>query len=293
MNIKAFFDKATSTLTYVVFDETTRDAVIIDPVLDFDPASGRLMRSSADEVIGFAKGAGLKVRMILETHAHADHLSGAQVLKDAFPGVELAISERIQAVQRRFKPIYGLPDSFPIDGSQFDRLLKDGASIRVGSLEFEERPTPGHTEACSSYRFGGSIFTGDALFMPDYGTGRCDFPGGSAHKLFDSITSQLYSLPGETRQFTGHDYQPGGRPLRFESTIGEQKRSNIQLSERTGRDEFVSFRETRDASLAAPKLLHPSVQINIGAGHLPRAESNGASYAKIPLVWGQAIEMKE
>jgi glyoxylase-like metal-dependent hydrolase (beta-lactamase superfamily II) len=283
MNIKAFYDKATATLTYVVFDELSRDAVIIDPVLDFDAASGRLTRSSVDEVIAFAKGAGLHVRMVLETHAHADHISSSQILKETFPGVVLAVGEGITAVQRRFAPMYGLPASFRSDGSQFDRLLGAGEMAQVGSLEFEVRPTPGHTEACSSYRFNGVLFTGDALFMPDYGTGRCDFPGGSAERLYDSITRQIYTLPDETRVMTGHDYMPGGRELRYEASVGEQKRANIQLAAGTTREAFVSFRKARDATLAAPKLLHPSVQINIDAGRLPAPEANGKSYVKTPL----------
>lgn len=286
LNIKAFYDKTTSTLSYVVFDEIRRDAVIIDPVLDFDPASGRLTRSSVDEVIAFVRGSKLQVGMILETHAHADHLSSSQVLKEAFPGAVLAIGGGIVDVQRRFAPMYNLPAAFRSDGSQFDRLLRSGETIEVGGLAFEVLPTPGHTEGCSSYRFGGAVFVGDALFMPDYGTGRCDFPGGSAARLYDSITRMIYTLPDETRLFTGHDYQPGGRALRYEATVDEQKRGNIQLAATTSREDFVAFRKARDATLAAPKLLHPSVQINIDAGRLPAAEANGKLYVKTPLTIG-------
>lgn len=276
MIIKAFFDKATFTLTYVVHDEATRDAVVIDPVLDFDPASGRVTRSSADDVIAYVGGLGLRVHYVLETHAHADHLSSSQILKEAFPGAQLAIGEGITEVQRMFRPVYDLPQSFPVDGTQFDRLLGDGDVAHAGSLSFKTIFTPGHTPACATFAFGPNLFTGDALFMPDYGTGRCDFPGGSAARLYDSI-QRLYDFPDETRVFTGHDYAPNGRPLRYESTIGEEKRDNIQLNAATTRDEFVAFRSTRDATLAAPRLLHPSVQVNIAGGHLPDR------FVKIPL----------
>ncbi len=283
MQIKAFFDSATSTLTYVVYDEATRDAAIVDPVLDFDPASGRISRASVDEVIAFVRSAGLNIHLILETHAHADHLSSSQVLKREFPKAKLAIGDNIRMVQAMFKPRYALPDAFPTDGSQFDQLLHDGERVEVESLAFNVLFTPGHTQACSAYDFDGHVFTGDALFMPDYGTGRTDFPGGSAADLFASIKERLYTLPDATKVFTGHDYQPGGRPLRYESTIGEEKRSNIQLSVATTREEFVEFRNSRDATLAAPRLLHPSVQVNIDAGYLPADEANGVSYVKIPL----------
>lgn len=283
MQIKAFFDKATSTLTYVAYDDATRDAVIVDPVLDFDPASGRISRSSADEVIAFVRGARLNVHLVLETHAHADHLSSSQVLKREFPAAKLAIGANIILVQATFKPLYALSAAFPTDGSQFDRLLRDDERVAAGSLAFQVLFTPGHTPACATYNFGGNIFTGDALFMPDYGTGRADFPGGSAAELFASVSGRLYALPDATRVFTGHDYQPGGRELRYESTIGEQKRGNVQLKATTTRDEFVSFRNSRDAKLEAPRLLHPSVQVNIDAGHLPAREANGVSYLKIPL----------
>lgn len=283
MQIKAFFDKATSTLTYVVYDDVTRDAVIVDPVLDFDPASGRISRSSVDEVVAFAREASLNVHLVLETHAHADHLSSSQILKREFPKAKLAIGENIKLVQATFKPVYALPAAFSTDGSQFDRLLYDGERVVVGSLAFNVMFTPGHTPACAAYDFDGNIFTGDALFMPDYGTGRTDFPGGSASDLFASISGRLYALPDTTRVFTCHDYQPDGRALRFESTIGEQKRTNVQLMAKTTRDEFVSFRNSRDATLASPRLLHQSVQVNIDAGHLPPSEANGVSYLKIPL----------
>lgn len=282
MQIKTFFDKATFTLSYVVYDEATKDAVIIDPVLDFDPASGRIQTSSVEEVIGFVRGAQLNVKMILETHAHADHLSSSQVLKREFSAAPLAIGAEIRKVQEVFKPIYGFDASFKTDGSQFDRLLTDGEVVQAGSLRFAVRSTPGHTPACSSYDFQGHLFTGDALFMPDYGVGRADFPGGSAETLFHSV-KRLYQLPDATKVFTGHDYQPGGRPLRFESTIGEQKRTNVHIQAGTTLESFVKFRTERDATLAAPRLLHPSVQVNIDAGHLPKPNASGVSFLRIPL----------
>ena len=283
MQIKAFFDQATFTLTYVVFDEATRDAVIIDPVLDFDPGSGRITRTSADEVLQFVKSSGLKVHLILETHAHADHLSSSQILRQALPDTKIAIGARIGEVQAAFKPIYNLDPAFPTDGSQFDRLLRAGERVEVGSLRFNVIPTPGHTPACSSYDFDGHVFTGDALFMPDYGTGRTDFPGGSATDLYESIAHRLYELPDATKVFVGHDYQPGGRVMKFESTMGDEKRSNIQLRADTAKEPFVKMRRERDATLAAPRLLHPSVQVNINAGRLPAPENNGRAYVKIPL----------
>lgn len=282
MRIKEFFDSATSTLTYIVYDEATRDAVIIDPVLDFDLASGKISTSSVDAVIAFARGADLKVHRILETHAHADHLSSSQVLKQAFPTATLAIGTGISQVQDVFKNLYALPASFRTDGSQFDELLQEGQRVTAGSLVFDVLFTPGHTPACASYDFSGRVFVGDALFMPDYGVARTDFPGGSAATLFESVT-KLYKLPDATRAFTCHDYQPGGRELKFESTIGEQKRANIQLNGKTTREQFIKFRNERDATLSAPKLIHPSVQVNIAAGHVPAPEANGVSYLRIPL----------
>ncbi len=282
MQVKAFFDDATFTLTYVVYDEATRDAVIIDPVLDFDPASGKLTTSSVDEVIGFVRSSALEVRYILETHAHADHLSSSQVLISEFPKARLAIGAGISKVQEVFKKIYALPASFCTDGSQFDELLQDGQRVSAGSLHFEVVSTPGHTPACVSFLFDGHLFTGDALFMPDYGVGRTDFPGGSTAALFESVT-RLYRFPDSTRVFVGHDYLPDGRPLQYESTIGQEKRENIQLNAATTRDQFIKFRTERDATLAPPRLLHPSVQVNIAAGHLPPPEANGVSFVRIPL----------
>jgi glyoxylase-like metal-dependent hydrolase (beta-lactamase superfamily II) len=276
MNIEAFFDPRTFTLTYVVFDPETRDALVIDPVLDYDPIGSVVHSASVDRVTELLRRERLVLRAVLETHAHADHMSGSQVLRARFPGAVVAIGERIREVQSVFKAVFDLGDEFTPDGRQFDRLLADGERFTAGSLAVDVIATPGHTPACVSYHIGDAVFTGDALFMPDYGTGRCDFPRGSAESLYHSVTERLYTLPDDTRVFVGHDYQPGGRPLAYQSTIADEKRDNVQLPE--GRDEtdFVAFRTTRDAGLAAPKLLHPSLQVNIRAGRLPAAPSDGA-----------------
>jgi glyoxylase-like metal-dependent hydrolase (beta-lactamase superfamily II) len=281
--VKSFFDKPTWTVTYVAFDQNTKDAVIIDPVWDYDPAASKMSTESAEQVLDFVRAKELRVHYILETHAHADHVSGSQILKEWIPGAKVAIGANIREVQRVFKSVFNLSPEFQTDGSQFDQLLNENEVIKAGSLAIKTIYTPGHTPACSSYVIGDAVFVGDAVFMPDYGTGRCDFPAGSAEDLYTSVHDKLYKLPDETRVFVGHDYQPGGRPVAFETTIGEEKRSNIQLSEKTTREEFVAFRNRRDESLAAPRLLLPSVQVNIDAGHLPKAESNGVSYLKIPV----------
>lgn len=281
--VKEFFDKDTWTLTYVVFDAETKDAVILDPVWDYDPAASKLARESVDRVIAFVKERALKVHLILETHAHADHLSGAQLLKEVFPGSRVGIGANIRKVQKTFSEIYHLGPSFRSDGSQFDFLLEEGRGLRVGSLTIQTIYTPGHTPACASYLIGDAVFTGDALFMPDYGTGRCDFPEGSAEDLYHSVHEKLYRLPDETRVFTGHDYLPNGRSLKFQSTIGEEKAQNFQLNAETKASEFIEFRKKRDATLAAPRLLLPSIQVNIRAGRLPEAEENGRHYLKIPV----------
>lgn len=283
MTIHHFFDPDTFTLTYVVVDETTKDAVIIDPVLDFDPPSGKVKDQSLQNVLEFIATRNLNVRAILETHAHADHLSSSQILKQRFPKAVLAIGEKIKIVQEVFKGYFNLA-ALRTDGSQFDHLFKDFEEVSFGSLKMKALPTPGHTPACMSYLFGDVVFVGDALFMPDYGTGRCDFPKGSAHDLYHSVANTLYSLPDATRVFVGHDYSPNGREMRFETTIGESKRANIQLKAETSETEYVEFRTARDKTLKAPRLLLPSIQVNIAAGHLPDAEDNGKSYLKLPLI---------
>lgn len=281
--IKEFFDKNTWTLTYVVWDAQTKDALVIDPVLDYDPAASKTSEDSARAVIDFLKTQGLALHYILETHAHADHLSGSQVIKREFPKAQIAIGEKITKVQEIFKGFFGLPEDFKIDGSQFDRLLKDGEEFRAGSIKIKTYFTPGHTPACASYFIDGNVFVGDALFMPDYGTGRCDFPAGSAADLYHSVHGRLYELPEETKVYTGHDYMPNGRPLRFMATIAEEKKDNIQLKAQTSQEEFVRMRTERDRGLSAPKLLLPSVQVNIDAGHLPASEKNGTRYLRIPI----------
>jgi len=279
--VQAFFDKRTQTLTYVVFDPATRDAVVIDPVLDYEPVGSYTFTESADAVTEFVRQRELRLHYVLETHAHADHLSGSQLLARRF-GARVVIGERITEVQAAFKHIFDLPATFATDGSQFDVLFAEGSLLEAGSLSIRALATPGHTPACLSYLIGDAVFTGDALFMHDYGTGRCDFPKGSADALFDSV-QKLYRLPEATRVFVGHDYQPNGREVRWESTIGDSKRHNVQLAERTTRTEFVSFRQRRDAELAAPRLLFQSVQVNADAGRLPAPHENGIRYLRVPL----------
>lgn len=281
-SVKAFFDPATYTLTYVVYDEATKDAVIIDPVWDYDPAASKLDDKSVKDVLHFIKENSLKPVYVLETHAHADHLSGSQEFKKYFPEIKVAIGENIKEVQKVFKKFFNLEESFDTEGKSFDLLLKDNSTLKAGSIEIKTIFTPGHTPACASYVIGDAVFTGDALFMPDYGTGRCDFPAGSADALYDSV-QKLYQLPESMRVFVGHDYQPGGRGVEYETTIGESKRNNVQLKKETPRQDFVDFRNRRDKTLSAPKLLLQSVQVNIAAGKLPQAENNGMPYLKIPV----------
>ncbi len=282
MDIETFFDPVTFTLTHVVFDPQTRDAVVIDPVLDFDLLSSTTSTTSVARVETFLKQKGLKVHYVLETHAHADHLSGSQYLKRRFEA-PVAIGAAIVDVQRVFSAVFDLGAAVPTDGSQFDRLLADGETIAAGALLLEIIATPGHTPACLTYKIGDAVFTGDALFIEDYGTGRCDFPSGSADALYTSVHERLYALPDATRVFVGHDYQPNGRALRAETTIGRSKESNVQLRASTSREEFVRRRNERDGTLPAPRLLFPSVQVNIDAGRLPRPHANGQRYLTIPL----------
>ncbi len=279
--IKAFFDPDTYTLTYVVYDTETKDAVVIDPVLDYDPKASKTSTNSVKEIIKFIEANNLNLKMVLETHAHADHLSGAQVFVKRY-GVPVGIGENITKVQKMFKEIFNLPDSFATDGSQFDRLFKDGEIFEAGSLRIKAIYTPGHTPACVTYLIGDALFTGDSLFMDDYGTGRCDFPGGSAEDMYDSIHGRLYKFPDETRVFVGHDYLPN-RELAYETTIGKSKKVNPMIREETTKEEYVKMRNERDAKLAAPRLLFQSVQVNIDAGNLPQPESNGIRYLKVPV----------
>lgn len=283
MEIKAFYDARTYTMTYVVYVPETRDAVVIDPVLDYDPTGSKVWTESVDEVLAFLKEKKLTLHYILETHAHADHLSGAQRIKKEYPSAAIGVGSRITEVQSVFKNVFDLPKDFPTDGRQFDKLFSDGEELQIGSLHLRTIFTPGHTPACVTYQFEDAIFTGDALFMPDQGTGRCDFPAGSAEDLFDSITEKIYTLPNETRVFVGHDYQPNGRELEYESTVAAQKAANIQLPQGRSKEEFVQFRTQRDQTLNAPKLLFQSVQVNVDAGHLPQPKENEVRYLKIPI----------
>ena len=283
MEIKEFFDPDTFTLTYVVYDSKTKDAVVIDPVLNYDPKASTYSLESVDEVSDFIQKNNLNLHYILETHAHADHLTGSQFIKQKFPRAKVAIGDRITRVQDLFKGFFNLGEDFKPDGSQFDELLVSSERFQAGSLWFKTLSTPGHTPACSCFLTEGAVFTGDALFMPDYGTGRCDFPAGSAEDLYDSITKQLYTLPDDTKVYVGHDYLPNGRAMQFVSTIGEEKQKNIRLKANTSREEFVNYRKQRDSELDAPKLLLQSVQMNIRAGIMPEPESNGIHYLKIPL----------
>jgi glyoxylase-like metal-dependent hydrolase (beta-lactamase superfamily II)/rhodanese-related sulfurtransferase len=280
MQIQAFFDPDTFTLTYVVFDPATRDAVVIDPVLDYDVLASTTSTRSLEQVAAFARERELRVHYVLETHAHADHLSGSQWLKQHFDA-KIAIGEGIREVQATFKEVLDLPH-LETDGSQFDRLLADGDTVEAGTLRIGVIATPGHTPACVTYKIDDALFTGDALFMHDYGTGRCDFPRGSADALFDSI-ARLYQLPETMRVFPGHDYQPGGREVAWETTIGRSKRENRQLDATTTKSEFVAMRSARDRTLKAPRLLYPSVQINVDAGRLPPSHANGRRYLTTPI----------
>lgn len=274
-SVQAFFDVPTGTLSYVVWNPESGDAVVIDPILDYEPVAKTTGIHAVSELTGFIRSHGLLPHYVLETHAHADHLTGAREIQNHFPRVRIAIGARIVEVQRAFKTLLKLGSAFRTDGRQFDLLLEDGQHLDAGGLGIRALGVPGHTPACMAYLIGDAVFTGDSLFMPDYGVGRCDFPGGSAEALYDSVTSRLYTLPESTRVLVGHDYAPGGREMRYESTIGEEKRNNIQLSGTTGKPEFVDFRKARDATLPAPRLIYPSVPFNINGGEMPDAGTPG------------------
>ncbi len=278
---QAFFDPATWTVTYVVADADTGCAAVIDPVLDYDFKSGCTGTASADRVLEYIRKQGLRVEWILETHAHADHLSGAHYLKE-HTGGKIAIGEHIRAVQSTFKAIFNLEHSFAPNGSQFDHLLKDGETFRIGNMEMSALHVPGHTPADMAYLVSDAVFVGDTLFMPDVGTARADFPGGDAHQLYRSIR-RLLLLPAETRIFVCHDYPPGERTPQWETTVGEQRRANIHVHDGISEEAFVAMRAARDATLGMPTLILPSIQVNIRAGGLPPPEGNGVSYLKIPV----------
>jgi glyoxylase-like metal-dependent hydrolase (beta-lactamase superfamily II) len=279
--VHGIFDPATWTVTYVVYDQPGGAAAIIDSVLDYDPKSGRTRTTSAEKVVSFVREQRLTVRWILETHAHADHLSAAPWLRKQLGG-QIAIGGNIRTVQGVFKRIFNLEDEFQPNGSQFDHLFDDGERFAIGALEGEVMSVPGHTPACVAYKIGDAVFVGDTLFMPDVGTARCDFPGGDAPTLYRSVR-KLLSLPPDTRLFMCHDYPPNGRPVAFECTIADQRARNIHVNDSVSEADFVAMRTKRDATLDMPVLILPAVQINIRAGELPPAESNGVSYVKIPL----------
>jgi len=268
--IQGYFDSATSTLSYVVWDSISLDAIVIDPVLDFDPATQLTSQNSLEKIRRFVDGKGLRVTWVIDTHVHADHLTGAWLLRRHWPALQWGMSATMFEVFANFSKVFAWPKTLRLEDLGVDRWFRDGEEFSAGSLRVQVIATPGHTPACTTYKIGDAIFTGDALFMPDAGTGRCDFPGGSASQLYDSIWQRLYSLPDSTRVFVGHDYQPGGRPLRFQSTIGDQKAHNIHLRANTSRDEFIKFREGRDKTLSAPRLLNPSLDWNLGAYQLVR-----------------------
>ncbi len=281
-HVQGFFDEATSTVSYVVHDPVSRRAAIVDPVLDYDAASGRSSRDGAERLLDFVAERGLTVELLLETHVHADHLSAAVHLRER-TGAPLAIGEHIATVQQTFGRIFNAGPEFARDGRQFDRLLADGERFAVGDIDARAMHTPGHTPACMAYVIGDAAFVGDTLFMPDYGTARCDFPGGDARTLYRSI-QRLFALPGNTRLFLCHDYKAPGRDhFAWESTVAEQRAHNVHVRDGIGEDEFVAMREARDATLDVPRLLLPSVQVNMRAGAPPPPESNGVRYLKIPF----------
>ena len=279
--VRPFFDPATWTVTYVVYDQPGSACAIIDPVLDYDPKSGRTHTDSADKVVAFVREQRLQVQWILETHAHADHMTAAPYLRRELGG-QVAIGSNITQVQGIFKKVFNLEPGFQLDGSQFDRLLADGETFAIGALEVQALAVPGHTPSCMAYQIGNAVFVGDTLFMPDVGTARCDFPGGDAATLYQSMR-RLLALPSATRLFMCHDYPPGGRRAQWESTVAEQRKSNIHIHDGITPAQFISMRTARDAKLEMPTLILPAIQVNIRAGQLPAAENNGTSYLKIPL----------
>ena len=281
-DVTAFFDEPTYTVSYVVADPETKICAVVDSVLDFDPASGRTNTESADEIIAFIREEGLTLEWILETHVHADHLSAAPYIQEKLGG-KIAIGAEIRTVQDTFGKIFNEGTRFQRDGSQFDRLFVDGDTFRVGNIEAYTMHTPGHTPACMTYVVGNAAFVGDTMFMPDYGTARADFPGGNARTLYKSIQKVL-SLPPETRLFMCHDYKaPGRDEYKWETTVAEERAHNVHVHEGVSEDDFVAMREARDATLGMPRLILPSIQINMRAGQFPEPEENGTRYLKIPL----------
>jgi glyoxylase-like metal-dependent hydrolase (beta-lactamase superfamily II) len=279
--VRSFHDPATATFTYVVYDQPGGRAAVVDPVLDYDPAGARTTTHSADRVLDFLREQRLGLDWVLETHAHADHLTAAAYLK-ARTGAKVAIGRGITAVQARFKALFGLEESFPTDGSQFDRLFDDGDTFRIGALEGRAMATPGHTDDSLTYVIGDAAFVGDTVFAPETGTARTDFPGGDAHKLFRSIR-RLFDLPAGTRLFLCHDYPADGRDPRAETSVDAQRAANVHVGGQVGEDAFVQARTARDATLPPPRLILPALQVNIRAGDLPPADANGIRYLRLPL----------
>lgn len=280
-DVRAFFDPATWTLTYIVKDPNSSSCAIVDSVLDYEAASGRTKTKSADQVIAMVESENLTVEWILETHVHADHLSAAPYLHNKLGG-KIGIGAHITDVQNIFGNLFNAEPEFRRDGSQFDHLFTDGDTFAIGGLTATAMHTPGHTPACMTYHIGDALFVGDTMFMPDFGTARCDFPGGDARVLYQSI-QRLLALPPETRMFMCHDYMPNGREIQYETTVGEQKASNLHVHDGVSKDEFVAMRSAKDKTLSMPTLILPSVQVNMRAGELPPAEDNGVRYLKIPL----------
>lgn len=280
-HVQHFFDPHTWTLTYVVSDPVSRRCAIIDPVLDLDYPSGTLTTEIADQLIAYIRAQDLSVDYIIETHVHADHLTSALYLQKKLGG-KILIGAQITTVQETFASVYNEPSDFPVNGSQFDVMVGDGDRFMLGGIECHAFHVPGHTPACMAYLFGDALFVGDTLFMPDGGTARCDFPGGDAKTLFHSI-KRLLTLPSETRMFVCHDYQPNDRELQFETTVGMQRAENIHVNDNVTEESFVSMRETRDATLGMPTLILPSLQVNIRAGHLPPADTDGKLFLRVPI----------
>jgi len=282
MQVKTFFDENTFTLTHVIYDEKTGDAVLFDPVLDLDNIAWKTHQTSLTKLDQFITDNNLKLHYVIDTHVHADHLSGIQYLKAKY-NAPMVINHAICIVQKTFKALFNFGEDFKTDGSQFDILVKDGDKLEAGSFSLDVLHTPGHTPACTCYKVDGHVFTGDILFTPDVGTGRCDFPKGSAKDLYNSVMNKLYVLPDDTKVYPGHDY-PGNRELMTYTTIKDSKECNSDLPANKNMDEYIEFMQARDKRLPPPKLIYPSVQVNMDAGRLPKPESNGTQYLKIPVV---------